>query len=407
MSQSPLDQRVRHIVRHAYDRTPVMNQRMRAAGLTPDDVQSADDLARLPVIKKDDMVRLQAENPPFGGLLAVELTDLKWIYFSPGPLYEGVMDDEGIVADSTRLLRDIGFTEQDIVLITMSYHLVPFGTRFDGAVRKLGATAVPAGVGNTELQVKMLLDLGVTAYIGTPSFLMTLIQKVEEMGLKFNEVSRLNKAIVTAEPLPPSLRQQLKSYGLRLHNNYGTAEAGLLGYECEQESGFHVPDNVLVQICDPQSGALMPHGEMGEVVATTFNEAYPIIRLGTGDLSIMNPEPCACGRPSWRIMGWMGRSGEAIKVRGMFLHPNQLKMVMARFESISRYQAVVTRSENHDVLTIRVELADQNANQPQLAEALSGLIKDVCRVRADGVEFVAPGSIPDDARPVVDERTWQ
>lgn len=407
MSQHPLDERVRHIVRLAYDHTPVMKRRMQAAGLTPDDVQGADDLAKLPVIQKDEMVRLQAENPPFGGMLAVEITDLKWVFFSPGPLYEAVKDDEATIEEAARGLRDLGFHDRDIVLNAMSYHLVPFGTRFDAGVRRLGGTVLPTGVGNTELQAKMMLDLGATGYVGTPSFLLTLIQKVEEWGLDFRKATKLEKAIVTAEPLPPSLREKLKSYSLRLYNMYGTAEAGLLGYECDAEAGFHIPDNVLVQVCDPQTGALMPHGEMGEIVATTFNEAYPLIRFGTGDLSILNPQLCACGRKSWRLMGWMGRSGEAIKVRGMFLHPNQLRAVFARFEQVGRYQAIVTRPEATDVLTIRAELLDPGADRQTLSEQIAATVKDICRVRADTVDYVTSGTIPEDAKPVIDERTWE
>jgi phenylacetate-CoA ligase len=395
-----MDQRVRDIVKHAYDKSPASKKRLDDAGLTPKDIQSVDDLGKIPVFTKDELVELQASDPPFGGMLTVPISELKWIFFSPGPLYEGVSDDEAAVEQMAGLLGELGFEASDVVLNSMSYHLVPFGVQFDAAVRELGGTVLPTGVGNTDLQVKMLLDHRATAFIGTPSFLMTLIQKAEEFGVDFKTQSNIKKAIVTAEPLPPSLREALEGYGIRLMNLYGTAELGLLGYEAEGGKGFKIPDRAILQICDPASGELLPDGEVGEIVGTNFNTAYPLIRLGTGDLSKIDPS-------SGHMMGWMGRSGDAIKVRGMFLHPNQLGQVMGRFSEVARYQAVITRPAQRDEFTLRVELADPSADQDALAAALTEAIPPVCRVKPDSVDFIPPGTIPEDAKQVVDERTWE
>src|SRR5574341_321181 len=267
-----------------------------------------------PVMTKDEMVKLQAADPPFGGMLAVDRSRLAWIFISPGPLYEAVADVEPAVEQTAATLRMVGFTAEDVVLNAMTYNLVPFGLLFDAGARALGATVLPTGIGNTGIQIKMLLDLGATAYVGTPSFLMTIIQKAEALGVDFKQ-TRLKKAITTAEPLTPSLRASLEGYGIKIANIYGTAELGMLGYEPQAGCGFLLPADKLVQVCDPQTGQPLPDGEMGEVVATNFSRDYPLIRIGTGDLSILSHEPGPCGDTP-RLLGWMGRSGEAIKVRG-------------------------------------------------------------------------------------------
>lgn len=395
-----MNKRVRKIVEHAYNNTPAMKQRMADVNLTPKDIQDVTGLSKLPTISKDDMVQLQAKDPPFGSMLAVPLSELKWIFFSPGPLYEGVADPEWAVEQQVYLLKEIGYDANDIMLNALSYHLVPFGHIFDGAMRKLGGTVLPTGVGNTDLQVKMMLDLGTTAYCGTPSFLMALIQKVEELGLDFEKASKMKKALVTAEPLPPSLRETLEGYGLSVANIYGTAELGMLGYEVEAGKGFKVPDSKLVQICDPLSGEPLPDGEIGEIVVTNFNYTYPLIRLGTGDLSKIDP---ATGH----LMGWMGRSGDAVKVRGMFLHPNQLGQVMAQFAEVGRYQAIITRPQQRDVFTLQLELNNESADKDTLSQSLIEAVPQICRVKPDEVAFVATGSIAEDAKQVVDERSWE
>lgn len=394
-----LDDRVSTIVKHAYNNTAAMKNRLDAAGVSPEEINGVADLAKIPVISKDEIVRLQASDPPFGGMLGVDRTELKWVFFSPGPLYEGVADDVTAISETSAFLKRVGFTADDVVLNAMSYHLVPFGVLFDAGIRALGGTVLPTGIGNTELQVKMMMDLGATAYIGTPSFLITVVKKAEEFGIDFRAHSRLKKAMVTAEPLPPSLRATLNDYGITVTNVYGTAELGALGYEPDGTQGFLMPEDKVVQICDPQSGTPLPNGEMGEIVATNFNTAYPIIRMGTGDLSIISGDPP-------RMLGWMGRSGDAVKVRGMFVHPNQLRHVMGKFGDVARFQAVITRPAERDEFMLRVELTGDVSDTSGLEDALNNAIPEVCRVRPDGITFVPAGTLAEDSSPLVDERTW-
>jgi phenylacetate-CoA ligase len=388
-----MDQLVQAIVEHAYEKSPAMNQRMKAANLKPQDIRQVSDLAKIPVLSKDEVVRLQAEEPPFGGMLAVSESDLKWIFISPGPIYEGISDDVEAARSLSELLAKFGFIATDVVLNAMSYHLVPFGILFDVGLRKLGATVLPTGVGNSELQVKMLLDHKATGYIGTPSFLLTLLEKVEELGVR----SMLSRAIVTAEPLPPSLRGKLEDFGLALINVYGTAELGAIGYELASGEGFQLNPDVLIQICDPESGEPLPDGELGEIVATNFNRAHPLIRFGTGDLSRIVPE-------TGNLAGWLGRSGEAVKVRGMFLHPLQLGVVIGKFAAISRFQAVINRVEHRDEFVLRLDISDSKGETAELSEAVMEAVPSVCRVRPDAIEYA---SLEEDAPAILDERTWE
>lgn len=388
-----IDRLVQEIVAHAFEKSPAMTKRMQAANLKPADIQQISDLAKLPVLSKDEVVRMQAEEPPFGGMLTVDQSELKWVFISPGPIYEGISDDVEATRSTADLLAQLGFNASDIVVNAMSYHLVPFGILFDAGLRKLGATVLPTGVGNSDLQVKMLLDHKATGYIGTPSFLLSLLKKIEELGAK----SVLSRAMVTAEPLPPSLREALEGYGLNLINVYGTADLGAIGYELKSGEGFQLNPDVLIQICDPESGEPLPDGELGEIVATNFNRAHPLIRFGTGDLSKIDPE-------TGNLAGWLGRSGEAVKVRGMFLHPLQLGGVLSKFDAISGYQAVIRRPEHRDEFVLRLHLQDPQAASDELIEAVMQAVPSACRVRPDAIEFT---DLEEEAAPILDERTWE
>lgn len=388
-----IDRLVQEIVAHAFEKSPAMTKRMQAANLKPADIQQISDLAKLPVLSKDEVVRMQAEEPPFGGMLTVDQSELKWVFISPGPIYEGISDDVEATRSTADLLAQLGFNASDIVVNAMSYHLVPFGILFDAGLRKLGATVLPTGVGNSDLQVKMLLDHKATGYIGTPSFLLSLLKKIEELGVK----SVLSRALVTAEPLPPSLREALEGYGLNLINVYGTADLGAIGYELKSGEGFQLNPDVLIQICDPESGEPLPDGELGEIVATNFNRAHPLIRFGTGDLSKIDPE-------TGNLAGWLGRSGEAVKVRGMFLHPLQLGGVLSKFDAISGYQAVIRRPEHRDEFVLRLHLQDPQAASDELIEAVMQAVPSACRVRPDAIEFT---DLEEEAAPILDERTWE
>jgi len=380
-------------------RAPGFARRLQDAGLSPDSLRSLDDLNALPVIRKDDLVEYQAADPPFGGFLACAPGELNRIFQSPGPIY----DPEARVPDYWRwesALKAAGFRAGDVVMNAFGYHLTPAGAMFEEGLRAAGCAVIPGGIGNQEQQIRLLRDLRVNGYVGLPSYLKALIEKAEEMGMEIF----VEKAFFTAEPLPPSLREWLKAHGVHTaRQGYGTAECGNLGYECEAENGWHVPDDVLVQICDINTGKPLPEGETGEIVVTLLNETYALIRFGTGDLSSLNAEPCACGRTSPRLMGWQGRVGDAVKVRGMFLHPRQLRAFMARYPQVKRWQAAVTRREHKDYLTLRIVPAE-GADIPGLTESIQNSAREALKFRLS-VEVAE--SIPEDAPPIDDSRTWE
>ncbi len=383
---------IAHLAAHA----PAFARRLKDAGLSPADIRSEADLSRLPVLRKDDLLDLQAQEPPFGGLLAVDIGALKRVFQSPGPIYEPEADR----ADYWRwasALEAAGFRAGDVVLNAFGYHLTPAGAMFEEGLRAVGCTVLPGGVGNQEQQVRAMHALGVNGYVGLPSYLKALLDKADQLGLPL----KVEKAFVTAEPLPPSLRAELQSRGVAtVRQGYGTAECGNLGYECEAEDGWHIPDDVIVQICDLNSGQPVPPGEVGEVVVTVLHEEYALVRFGTGDLSALNTAPCPCGRPSPRLVGWLGRVGDAVKVRGMFLHPRQLRDLMARFPEVARWQAVITRTAHKDYLTLEVVAPDAPAD---LEERLAAAARDALKFRLQ-VRRVA--DLPADAKPIHDTRTW-
>jgi phenylacetate-CoA ligase len=383
----------------AAERVPAFRERLRAAGVEPSELTSVEALERIPILTKDDLVDVQAGAPPFGELLAPDAV-VRRMFQSPGPLYEPELDE----ADPWRwapALAAAGFGRGDIVLNTSGYHLTPLGAMFEEAVRALGGTVIPAGVGNLDLQVQASVDLRATAYIGLPSYLKALFEKADE--LEASRLLRFERAFVAAEPLPASLRDWLEERVPVLRQGYGTAEAGNLGYECEQKAGFHVPDDALVQVCALDTGRALPNGQEGQVVATLFRAGYPLVRLGTGDLSAFMTEDCACGRETPRLVGWLGRVGEAVKVRGMFLHPRQVRSVMAELRDVTQYRFVVEREEHRDVLRCEFVPAS-GADAATIAEAVKERVRSALRFNV-GVEAV--GSLEADAPVLVDTRTWE
>ena len=391
-------------VRHAYDHSPNFRRRMETAGLTPAAIKGIEDLARLPVLKKSSLPQLQKQDPPFGGLLAVPLSEVSRIYQSPGPIFE----PEGRQSDYWRMARAFyagGFRPGDVVQVTFAYHLTPGGWICDGGLRALGCVVVPAGVGNTEVQVQVLRDLVVTGFVGTAAFLATLISKAEEMGYDVAEELRLRVASVGGAMMAESMRQMMADrYRLQIRQTYAIGDLGLIGYECQEASGLHIADDLLLQIVDPQGGAEISVGEPGEVVVTVFDQVYPLIRFGTGDLSAVTTELCPCGRTSARLTRIMGRVDEVTKIKGMFVHPRQVDEVAAAFPEVRCCQVVVRLRGHDDEMTFRVELASGVEPEPLLAK-LKQKTKDLLKITAN-VEVVSPGTLAEGAKKILDERQW-
>jgi phenylacetate-CoA ligase len=399
--------RVRELVAHAYQHAPAVRATLDAAGVTPDDIRGVDDLYRIPVTSKDRLIELHRAHPPFGGFLAMDVNDLPRIYVSPGPIFDP-QPPNPLGWASLEMFGYVGFGRGDRVLNTFMYHLVPAGILLDEALRAVGATVLPTGPGNTELQIQLMTALKATGFVGQPSYLMTILDKCEEMGLPREAVS-LKKALFSAEPYTPTQRARFEGdYGMKTTSAYGTADVGLIAFTMSDIQGFCVTENVYMQVCDPQTGAPLSAGEIGEVVVTLYNPSYPLIRFGTGDLGMLAATPDAATGGRQQLLGLFGRSGEAVKVRGMFMHPNQLRMALGRFgETVKSYQAVVTRPENRDVVTLRVALQDGVEAGTALEEALRAAVEAAARLRVDAVEFVAPDGIEAGARVMVDARTWE
>lgn len=391
------------LVAHAWRRAPGFRRRLEAAGLRPADLPTAESLARLPVLKKAAMPDLQRADPPFGGFCAARAEDLHWIFVSPGPIYEPFARRDGSPWHTEVACFAGGFRPGDVVVNTFLYHLTPAAHLIDRGLARVGCTVVPTGPGNAEIQLKTIFDLHATGYVGTPSFLMTLLEHAEAKGLGRLP---LEVAQVGAEALPPSLRHAFEErHGILTRQSFGTADLGIVAYECREADGMHVLDDALLEICDPQTGAPLPAGEIGEVVCTVNHRAYPMIRFGTGDLSVVTEAPCPCGRTSARMLGWRGRADEVTKVRGMFIHPRQVDEVAGRFSAVTRHQVVVTRDGHQDALILHVELgpgADATTTALGLVEAM----REVMKLRGE-VQVVPAGTIRDGGKKIDDRRSWE
>lgn len=357
-------------------------------------------LATIPVTRKSDLVTKQRELPPFGGMTAQANGLIGRLFQSPGPIY----DPEGRQPDYWRTARAFyaaGFRAGDVVLNTLSYHMTPGGFIVEGGARALGCAVIPAGPGNTEQQLEILRDLKPNGYCGTPSFLRILLEKCDGAGI---DTSFMNKALVTGEALPPSVRDWFEGRDIKVGQVYATADVGAIAYESPAREGLIVDEGVLVEIVRPGTNDPVAEGEVGEVVVTNLtSQAYPLIRFGTGDLSAVLAGESPCGRKNMRIKGWMGRADQTTKVKGMFVHPGQVNQVVKSFEEIQKGRLVVTNADNRDAMTLQCEVEN---GTDDLAKAIGETVQTICKLRG-GVEFVALGSLANDGKVIDDIRTYE
>lgn len=401
-----LIERLSEILRYGYRHSKAIQVRFDEAGIKPEKIRTLKDLEKLPITKKADLVNSQKQTPPFGGFAVVPKQGMRRIYMSPGPVFE---PGEWPYKDIrwAQALYACGIRKGDIVLNTFNYHLTPLAMMLDESLRMLGATVIPVGPGNISMQINLMRQLQVTGYLGTPSFLMSMIEAAEGMRLEPKKDLHLKAAFVGAEMFPESLRQKMEGkLDIPIRQAYGTVDVGCLGYECPEKKGMHVSEDVMVEIVDTETGRQLETGATGEIVATNFSKVFPMIRFATGDLSYLIEETCPCGRTSMRLGRILGRTDQVTKVWGIFIHPWQVDEVMAKFPEVTNYQIVVTRKEYRDQMIMYIELKEAIADQIGLKRKVEREIEEVLKVKGQ-VEFVQRGGIPDRAKKIDDRRIWE
>ena len=373
------------------------------AGVDTRQVDSRAALARLPVTRKHELLerqKAQRASDPFGGFSAlVRGPAMPHVFASPGPIYE----PEGSTRDYWRCGRALfaaGFRAGDLVHNAFSYHMTPGAFIFESAAHAIGCTVFPAGVGQTEQQLEAIAALRPNAYTGTPSFLRILVEKAQEAGA---DVSSIRKGMVGGEAFPPSLRDWFTARGMDVYQSYATADLGLIAYETQAREGMVIDEGVIVEIVRPGTGEPVADGEVGEVVVTTLNPAYPLIRFGTGDLSAVLPGEDPTGRTNMRIRGWLGRADQTTKIRGMFVHPGQVADIARRFPEILKARLVVSGEMANDVMTFQAEAAQPSQG---LDQRIGEAVRDVTKLRAD-VQLVQPGTLPNDGKVIEDARSYK
>ncbi|MFC2122786.1 phenylacetate--CoA ligase family protein [Bacteroidota bacterium] len=402
-----LGQRLSQTIDYAYRNAPAAKAIMDKAGVTPADIRTVKDLEKLPITRKMDLIESEKANPPFGGFLAIPIEDVERIFVPPGPAYEPHFAEN--IKWFAKSFYAGGFRKGDIVINTFTYHMSPAGMVLHESIRACGATTIAMGTGNTDMQIQTMLHLKVSGFIGTPSFLMTIIKQAEQMGHDFCRDFNLQRAWFTGEMLPPSLRKVLEEdYHINTSQAYAVTETGgAVAYECPQKSGMHLMDEYLMEIVDHETGKQLGPGEIGEIVVTPLhNKTWGLIRFGTGDLSSYTTESCSCGRTADRLVGIVGRTGDAVKVRGMFVVAKQAEQALLEFNEVAQFQFIVGRKGQRDELILNVELKDEAIDREKLSFELSKGFQSRCRVKLDDIKFIQSGTIPEQRQIIVDERTW-
>lgn len=387
-------------IAHAQACSPAFAQILQ--GVDAASINSRAALAQLPVTRKYELLaqqQAQRAHSPFGGFNTQPFgAHMPRVFASPGTIYE----PEGTRPDYWRMARAIyaaGFRAGELIHNCFSYHFVPAGSMMETGAHAIGCTVFPGGTGQTEQQVQAMAELRPAGYIGTPSFLKLIVEKAQSLGVPLPSV---RKALVSGEAFPPSLRDWLRDQGIEGYQCYATADLGLIAYETSAREGLVVDENVIVEIVRPGTGEPVPEGEVGELVITTLNPDYPLIRFGTGDLSAILPGTCPTGRTNVRIKGWMGRADQTTKVRGMFVHPGQVSEVVKRFPQVGKARLVVTGAMASDVMTL---MAESQETSEGLAQLIGEAVRDITKLRAE-IQLVAPGSLPNDGKVIEDARSY-
>ncbi|MFP4168225.1 MAG: phenylacetate--CoA ligase family protein [Desulfonatronovibrionaceae bacterium] len=391
---------LKELLTYAYRYSEDVKKRFDRAQFSVDKFSQLSDLKHIPILKKKELIFLQSMGPRLGGLLTKDIGELKRVFLSPGPIFDPEDKNENYWG-WTEAFYATGFRSGDIAQITFNYHLTPAGLMFEEPLRNLGCAAVPAGPGNTNTQLDIMQKLRVTGYVGTPSYLMHLAQKGEEKGFNLRRDLFLEVAFVTGEKFPEKTRSSLeKKFDLIMRQGYGTADVGCIGYECYHKNGLHIANRAFVEICHPDTGIPLKNGEVGEIVVTTFNKTYPLIRLATGDLSYIDPAPCPCGRTSPRLGKIVGRVDTTARIKGMFVYPHQVEQVMASFEEVKRWQIVVTNEGGIDEMVLHIETSEFKRDSELLH-----LFREKIKIRPT-LKILEPGALPPQIKSIEDRRKW-
>jgi len=380
---------------HAKEKSPYYRQLL--ADVDPASITGREALAALPLTRKRDLIELQKQQPPFGDLNALPRQQLRRVFASPGPIYE----PQGQEVDPWRMARVLyaaGFRGGDLVHNCFSYHFTPGAYIFEEGARQLGCAVFPGGTGNTEQQIQAMVDLRPDGYVGTPSFLKIILDKADELKA---DISSLRKAAVSGEAVHPAVRQTLRERGMTIRQSYATADIGAIAYESEAEDGLIVEEDALLEIVRPGTGDPAAVGEVGEVVVTTFNPTYPLIRFATGDLSAVLAGISPCGRTNLRIKGWLGRADQTTKVKGLFVHPEQIATIARRHPELQRLRLVVDNPGGQDRMVLHCETSVEGE---ALEQAIIASIREVTKLRGEMV-FCAPGTLANDGKVIEDRRT--
>ena len=382
-------------IAHAKAHAPALAALLRE--IDPESVRSRAHLAKLPVLRKSELIERQKRAPPFGGLAAVKPGALARVFMSPGPIY----DPEGKARDYWRMARALfaaGFRAGDLIHNCFAYHLTPAGSVLETGAQALGCAVIPGGTGQTELQLKAIEHLRPQGYVGTPSFLRIILEKGRELGA---DLSSMKKALVSGEAFPPALQKEVAGYAIDALQCYASADLGLIAYESPAREGMILDERILVEIVRPGTGDPVREGEVGEVVVTTLTPDYPLIRFATGDLSAILPGRSPCGRTNARIKGWMGRADQTTKVKGMFVHPTQVAEAVRPHRDVLRARLVVSQQDQTDMMTLYAEVG--TGADPALAERLAESLQAVTKLKGK-VVLQAPGSLPNDGKVIEDAR---